>query len=56
MHVHIFKNNIRAKIWLEPQIEIAENNGFSEKELNQILQITKENESEFKRKYRERIR
>ena len=55
IHVHIFKNNNGAKIWLEPQIEIAENKGFSENELNQILQITKENEIEFKRKYREHI-
>jgi len=54
-HVHIYKDNNGAKIWLEPKIEIVENRGFSENELKQILQITKKNEIEFKRKYREHI-
>jgi len=55
IHIHIFKNNNSAKIWLEPQIEIAENYGFTKIELNKILKLVKKYEDEFKRKYRKHI-
>ena len=55
MHVHVYKGNNNAKIWLEPIVELAENKGFSEKELNKIISITKKNEDEFKTKYQARI-
>jgi len=55
MHVHVYKGNNKAKIWLEPIVELAENKGFSEKELNKIISITKKNEDEFKTKYQARI-
>ena len=51
MHVHVFKDNNNAKIWIEPIVELAENRGFSEKELNRIMKIVKENEDDFKTKY-----
>jgi len=55
MHVHVFKDMNSAKIWIEPIIEIAENKGFSNKEIKMIITITKENEKEFKEKYRAHI-
>jgi hypothetical protein len=55
MHVHVSKDDNSAKVWLEPSIEIAENKGFSEKELNKIIKIVSENENEFKSKFREHI-
>ena len=33
MHIHVFKAEKSAKYWLEPDIEMAKNNGFSTKEL-----------------------
>jgi hypothetical protein len=53
--VHVNKGNNNAKIWIEPVIEVAENKGFSAKELNSILKIVIENENEFKAKYRTHI-
>ena len=50
-HVHITKDGNEAKIWLEPNVEIAENNGFSEIELNKIIKIVNENETEFNDKW-----
>ena len=38
-HVHVVKGGAEAKIWLEPSVCIAENYGFSSKELNIILEI-----------------
>lgn len=42
MHVHVMKAESEAKIWLEPQIEVAENYGFSSKELNLIKLMVQE--------------
>jgi hypothetical protein len=56
MHIHVYKGNSHAKIWLEPNVELAENRGFSEKEINRIIKITKQNETEFKAKYSTHIR
>ena len=50
-HVHVSKDDNIVKIWLEPNIEIAENKGFSEKELNKIIEIVNENETEFNNKW-----
>ena len=52
IHVHVSNEKSTAKIWLEPIVEIAENKGFSEKELNKIIDIVNKNENEFKAKYR----
>jgi len=55
MHVHVFNGNNSAKVWLEPVVELAENKRFSEKELKKILSIVKENEEDFKAKYKAHI-
>ena len=47
-----FKDAKSAKIWLEPVLELAENKGFSEKELKNIMKIAKTNEDDFKAKYK----
>lgn len=39
MHVHVEKDDANGKIWLEPLTEIAYIHGFSNKEINQILEI-----------------
>jgi hypothetical protein len=56
IHVHVYKGSKSAKVWLEPKIELAENKGFKEAELNRIMQMVIENEEEFKTKYRVHIR
>ncbi len=33
MHVHVVSNKGEAKLWLEPELELAMNYGFSRKEL-----------------------
>ncbi|GHT17467.1 hypothetical protein AGMMS4956_20950 [Bacteroidia bacterium] len=55
IHIHIFKAEKEAKYWLEPIIELEYNYGFSSKELQKILQIIIQNETEFKQKYKKHI-
>ena len=51
MHIHVVKAANEAKYWLEPDIELAENFGFSSKELSFIEKILKENGDDFKIKF-----
>ena len=43
IHVHIEKENMNCKFWLNP-ISLATNYGFSAKELNKIQHIIEKNE------------
>ena len=51
MHIHVVKAETEAKYWLEPDIELAENFGFSSKELSFIEKILEENGDDFKIKF-----
>ena len=55
MHVHVYLGSKQAKVWLEPMVEFAENKGFSKTELNKIIKTVKENENDFKAKYKAHI-
>jgi hypothetical protein len=37
LHVHVRKAGALAKVWLHPEIELAENHGFSASDLRIIL-------------------
>ncbi len=50
-HIHVVKAGNEVKYWLEPAIELAENYGFSEKDLRLIENVIKENGDHFKRQY-----
>ncbi len=53
VHVHVLKNGADAKVWLEPQIALAESNGFNSRELSDIMRIVNENRSEIERAWHE---
>ena len=55
-HVHVVHGNKQCKVWLEPTIEIAENNSFKKFELNEILTIINKNETEFNNKWNKHFR
>ena len=52
-HIHIIKAENEAKFWLEPTIELAENYGFSSKEIKRITLIVEQYGNEFRQKYTE---
>ena len=39
MHVHVTHTDGEAKFWMEPAIEIAVNQGLSQKQLNDALTL-----------------
>ena len=55
IHIHVLKSECEAKFWLEPQVELAENNGFAEHDINRIKKIVEKYGSEFKSKFIQHI-
>jgi len=55
-HIHVLQGSKQCKFWLEPTIELSENNGFREFELNEILKIITDNEKEFNSKWDKHFR
>jgi len=51
-HIHVEKEDNKAKFWLEP-VELASSNGFSAKEINQLRKITLEYQQQFKKSWHE---
>jgi Domain of unknown function (DUF4160) len=45
-HIHIDRDNLTTKFWLEP-VSLANNIGFSDKELRKIESIVQENKELF---------
>ena len=55
-HIHVVQGDKQCKFWLEPEIKMADNNGFKQQDLNKILKIIVENEREFKEKWAKHFR
>lgn len=41
-HTHVDRENMSVKFWLDPDVSLAENYGFSRKELREIELITRD--------------
>ena len=54
-HIHVMKAENEAKFWLEPRIELADNFGFTNKDLKKITKMVEIYGNEFKRLYTEHI-
>jgi uncharacterized protein DUF4160 len=42
-HMHVDRDNLSAKLWLDPVISLADNHGYSRRELREIEGIATEN-------------
>lgn len=51
MHVHVFSPDGEAKIWIEPDIELAINKGLNNTEINHILNIVRERKDEIRKSW-----
>ena len=49
MHVHVHSSQGEAKFWIEPRIELAQSYGMSQSEVNEALQLIRENEDVIRR-------
>jgi hypothetical protein len=48
MHVHVLGSEGEAKVWIEPEIEVAKARGLSEKTLSFALKQIEEREGEIR--------
>jgi len=46
MHIHVSSQNGEAKYWLDPDVELAQNIGFSAKQLNEVKHFIKNRKNE----------
>jgi len=53
VHVHVTKGSAAGKIWLEPSISIAWMKGFSNSEVNDVMDIAGTYSETFKKKWNE---
>ena len=51
MHLHVIKAENEAKVWLEPNVEVAWNEGFNSSEIRKIIQIIKTHADQFRHQY-----
>ncbi len=56
MHIHIHSPDGEAKFWLLPNIELAKNHGFTEKQLREIKFILKQHYDEIKHSWEKYFR
>jgi hypothetical protein len=42
-HIHVKGRGCDAKIWIEPELDIAESYGFNSRELGRILRVVADN-------------
>ena len=48
MHVHVHHSGGEAKFWLEPQIELAQNFGLTDKQLREAERIIRSHEPDIR--------
>lgn len=53
MHVHVLGEEGRAKVWIEPTIEIAKSGGMSRRTLNVALELIRERQDEIRKVWHE---
>ena len=46
IHVHVSCPNGEAKFWVDPEIALAQNNGLSKKQINEIHKVIEERMNE----------
>ena len=54
-HIHVIKDDCEAKVWLEPQVELADNDGFAKHEINDILKLVKSYADDLRDQYQRHI-
>lgn len=48
MHVHVHASSGEAKFWLEPRIELAQNDGMNPRHVHAAMRLIQEHENEIR--------
>ncbi len=54
-HVHVQGGGRDAKIWLEPEVSVADHYGFNSREITRILLVGRQNRTQFLRAWHEHL-
>ncbi len=52
-HIHVSRSGYEAKLWLQPTVALARNDGLNSKSLREILEITTLHQNFFMEKWNE---
>jgi len=53
IHVHVEKDSLEAKFWLEPEVRVAYNDGYDARVLRELLEIVETNKDRIERAWNE---
>jgi hypothetical protein len=53
VHVHVEKDNVEAKFWLNPEVQVAYNDGYDARTLRELLGIVESNRDRIERAWNE---
>ena len=53
VHIHVEKDDLEAKFWLEPEVRVAYNDGYNARILRQLLEIVEANRDRIERTWDE---
>jgi len=53
VHVHVEKDDLEVKFWLEPEVEVAYNDGYDARTLRQLLKMVEANRDRIMRAWDE---
>ena len=53
VHIHAGRNNAEAKLWLEPEVRIAESFGYNRQEQGELVRVVEQRRAEIMRAWHE---
>ncbi len=53
VRIHVLRGDCEAKLWVEPDVSVAESFGFTRRELTELTRIVLERRDEIKRDWHE---
>jgi hypothetical protein len=53
VHIHVEKDDVEAKFWLNPEVRVAYNDGYDARTLQELLVIVETNKDRIERKWDE---
>ncbi len=53
VHIHVLRGDCEAKLWVEPDVSVAESFGFTRRELTELTKIVLERRDEIIRAWHE---
>jgi len=52
MHIHVIHEKGEAKFWIDPDINLADNHGLTDKQISEIIKILKAKKEDIKNDWR----